>query len=452
MTSLGERTPKSPEKIDTCAAPALDRAILKGNKAIKQHSIQRKPVRKPGWQGNAREVAMQNREEYNPFLKHCWMLVAEGQFYNGDFLQAAATYSYIARHYATEPEVVAAAHIGRARCYAEMGWLYETESTLERLEKNGFPAANRKDYDRVYADFLVKSNRTEQAIPALKKVIDTERNRRQRTRMRYLLGQLLTEAGRNDEAYREFGRVASANPPYELEFAARIRQAEVLPPSRWQQVLSMLRRMSKSDKNKNYLDQVYMAIGDVYMSRRDTAQAIAAYAQGVEKSVQNGLDLAICQIKLGDIYFTQKDYVRAQPCFSDAISAMPQEYKLYCEEHGIRFEEHTEFNDKVIADADILYMTRVQKERFSDLMEYERVKNVYILRRDMLSLARPNMKILHPLPRVNEIAYDVDDSPHAYYIEQARNGLFAREAIFCHCLGITLDDITNDKTIIHSKF
>ena len=78
----------------------------------------------------------------------------------------------------------------------------------------------------------------------------------------------------------------------------------------------------------------------------------------------------------------------------------------------------------------------------------KRVKNVYILRRDMLSLARPNMKILHPLPRVNEIAYDVDDCSHAYYIQQARNGLFAREAIFCHCLGISLEEIKADKTII----
>ena len=106
------------------------------------------------------------------------------------------------------------------------------------------------------------------------------------------------------------------------------------------------------------------------------------------------------------------------------------------------------FNEKIIADADILYMTRVQKERFSDLMEYERVKNVYILKRDMLGLARPNMKIMHPLPRVNEIAYDVDNDPHAYYIQQAQNGLYAREAIFCHTLGITLDDIKNDTTII----
>ena len=128
--------------------------------------------------------------------------------------------------------------------------------------------------------------------------------------------------------------------------------------------------------------------------------------------------------------------------------AMPQEYKMYCHQHGIKYVEHTEFNEQVISDADIIYMTRVQKERFSDLMEYERVKNVYILHRDMLKLTKPNMKILHPLPRVNDIAYDVDDDPHAYYIQQAGNGLYAREAIFCHCLGITLEDIKNDKTII----
>jgi len=128
--------------------------------------------------------------------------------------------------------------------------------------------------------------------------------------------------------------------------------------------------------------------------------------------------------------------------------AMPNEYKLYCKQNGIKFQEHTAFNDKVISDADIIYMTRVQKERFSDLMEYERVKDVYILRNEMLSNVRPNMRILHPLPRVNEIAYDVDDNPHAYYIQQAQNGLYAREAIFCYVLGISLEEIRNDKTII----
>ncbi len=116
--------------------------------------------------------------------------------------------------------------------------------------------------------------------------------------------------------------------------------------------------------------------------------------------------------------------------------AMPEEYKAYCREHGIKYVEYEEFNEDVIAEADILYMTRVQRERFTDLMEYERVKDVYILKASMLSKVRENMKILHPLPRVNEIAYDVDDDPHAYYFQQGQNGLYAREAIICDVLNM----------------
>ncbi len=126
--------------------------------------------------------------------------------------------------------------------------------------------------------------------------------------------------------------------------------------------------------------------------------------------------------------------------------AMPEEYKIYCREHGIRFEEHTAFDAESINAADIIYMTRVQRERFTDLMEYERVKDVYVLRAAMLDGAKENMKILHPLPRVNEIAYDVDDNPHAYYFQQAHNGLYARQAIICDVLGITLDEVIADRS------
>ena len=127
---------------------------------------------------------------------------------------------------------------------------------------------------------------------------------------------------------------------------------------------------------------------------------------------------------------------------------MPAEYKYYCKKHGIRYTETEEFNEDVISKADVLYMTRVQKERFTDLMEYERVKDTYILQRRMLCKAKENMKILHPLPRVNEISQDIDDNPHAYYFQQAKNGLYMREAILCHVLGITLNDIKSDKTIL----
>jgi len=114
---------------------------------------------------------------------------------------------------------------------------------------------------------------------------------------------------------------------------------------------------------------------------------------------------------------------------------MPEGYKLHLKELNIPYYEHTELNE-VINEADILYMTRVQRERFADPLEYEKVKNVYILKNAMLSGTRENMRILHPLPRVNEIDVDVDENPKAYYFEQARNGVFARQAIICKALGI----------------
>ena len=115
---------------------------------------------------------------------------------------------------------------------------------------------------------------------------------------------------------------------------------------------------------------------------------------------------------------------------------MPQQYLDLCKENGIEYHEHTEFSPEVINASDILYMTRVQRERFTDIMEYERVKNLYTLRNSMLADSKPTLRILHPLPRVNEIDRDVDDNPKAYYFEQARNGVYARQAIITNALGI----------------
>jgi aspartate carbamoyltransferase catalytic subunit len=115
--------------------------------------------------------------------------------------------------------------------------------------------------------------------------------------------------------------------------------------------------------------------------------------------------------------------------------AMPNEYKLYLRSKGMRYFEHTEFTD-IINEADIIYMTRVQKERFPDPVDYEKVKNVYILRNKMLKHTKDNMRILHPLPRVNEIHTDVDSNPKAYYFDQARNGVYTRMAIIAHLLNL----------------
>lgn len=307
----------------------FDRAIEKSNKAIKLHSIKTKPRKKPGWRNDPKLRALQEQEEYNPFLKKCWLLMGQAQFYNADFLQASATFSYIVRHYATDPEVVAEARIWQARCYAEMGWFYETEDILNKLNTNGIPRKSLNLYAAVYADYLVKEGKFEDAIPYLKTAIKAEKNRRQRARMKYLLGQIYANQELDGLAYKMFGEVARSNPPYELEFAARIRQTEVFAGNNYQKVVKMLERMAKSQKNKDYLDQVYYALGNVYLNREDTVNAIKNYREGIEKSTQNGIEKAICQIKLGDLYFSMRDYIQAQPCFSGALAGIQKEYKDY---------------------------------------------------------------------------------------------------------------------------
>lgn len=116
---------------------------------------------------------------------------------------------------------------------------------------------------------------------------------------------------------------------------------------------------------------------------------------------------------------------------------MPEEFITFCRNNNIRFNISEDFNAEVINESDIIYMTRVQRERFSDLMQYERVKDLYNLHNAMLDDSKPNLRILHPLPRVNEISQDVDDNPKAYYFQQAKNGVFARQAMICRALGIT---------------
>lgn len=307
----------------------FDRAIEKSNKAIKLHSIKAKPPKKAGWRNDPKQRSWQEQEEYNPFLKKCWLLMGQAQFYNADFLQASATFSYIARHYAHDEEVVAEARLWQARCYSEMDWFYEAEDILGKLNTNGIPKKNLNQYAAVYADYLVKNKQFEEAVPYFKTAIKAEKNRRQRSRMKYLLGQIYTELEQNGLAYQMFGQVIKANPPYELEFAARIRQTEVFTGGNYQKVVKKLQRMAKSEKNKDLLDQVYYALGNLYLSREDTLNAIKNYELGVEKSTQNGLDKAICQIKLGDLYFQQRNYVKAQPNFSGALAGIQKEYKDY---------------------------------------------------------------------------------------------------------------------------
>ncbi|MDR0547242.1 MAG: tetratricopeptide repeat protein [Dysgonamonadaceae bacterium] len=308
----------------------FDKSIEKSVKAIKRHSIQTKPEAKPAKRNNPKYKAWMERTEYNPFLYRAWMLMAQSQFYNGDFLQAASSFSYIARLYITQPEIAVDAKIWFARCYAEIAWYYEAEDILAKVKREGIPNQRLQDwFDTVTADLLLKQKSYKEAVPYLQAAIRSEKNKVQKNREKYLLGQIYSKLGEKQLAYKTFGEVYRATVPYPLEFSARIRQTEVYTGGDTTKITKQLRKMAKSDKNKDYLDQIYYALGNVYMTVPDTAKAIFAYEKGVELSTQQGKDKAFNQIQLGDIYFEQRQFIKAQPNYSEALPQLKKEDEAY---------------------------------------------------------------------------------------------------------------------------
>jgi len=304
---------------------AFDKAIEKAVKAIKMHSIQTKPERKQGKQNDPNYREFLNRKEYNPFLHNAWMLMAKSQFYNGDFLESASSFSYISRLYESQPKIANTAKLYKARCYDEMGWFYDADDIFTKLPANLLTKEQKNLYSSFYADHLIKQKQYNEAIPYLRASIQSGNNKLQRTREKYLLGQLYTTTGQKELAYKTFGEVSSANAPYILELSARIRQTEVYPGGDTNKMSKKLNQMAKSSKNTDYLDQVYYALGNVYMSIPDTAKAIKSYELGVEKSTKGGIEKALNQIKLGDIYFDLRKYVQAQPNYSEALAQLKKD-------------------------------------------------------------------------------------------------------------------------------
>ncbi|MDR0412643.1 MAG: cell envelope integrity protein TolA [Dysgonamonadaceae bacterium] len=307
----------------------FDRAIEKGVKAIKTHSIQTKPDRQAGKRNDPKYREWMNRKEYNPFLHNAWMLLAKAQFHNGDFLQAGSSFAYISRLYGTQPEIAADAKLWLARCYSEIGWFYEADDIFTKLEREGIPARLQKWHETVYADYLIKQKRYAEAVPYLRTAIRAEKDKLQKNREKYLLGQLYSLLGQREPAYKTFGEVAAASIAYPLAFSARIRQTEVYAGKDTAKIIKQLRKMAKSSKNKDFLDQIYYALGNIYLSVPDTAQAIAGYELGVEKSVRQGRDKALNEIRLGDIYFEQRRFIQAQPNYAGALPQLKKEDEAY---------------------------------------------------------------------------------------------------------------------------
>ncbi len=317
--------PKAPQPTGS-----FDRTIEKMEKAITLHSIKKKPKRKSGKGRDPKYQEWLARDEYNPYLHNAWYMLAKAQYMKGDFLDAAATFRYIARHFTWKKDLVQECQVREALCYCAMGWPAEADNVLAHVHLDEITNKRvRALANAAFADYHIKAQEPELAIPYLAKAVKGFKGN-EKVRMNFLLGQLYEQVGDKHNAYLAYKQAGSSSgSTYRTKFNARIKQSAVYEGTNIASEVKALKRMTRYDRNKEYLDQVYYAIGNLYLSHGDTLNAIENYRLAAEKSTRNGVDKAISQLTLGGIYFARRQYDDAQPCYAEAIPLVNEDYPNY---------------------------------------------------------------------------------------------------------------------------
>jgi tetratricopeptide (TPR) repeat protein len=294
----------------------MDRAIEKSRKAIKLYSIKQKPERNTRKWSDPEYQLWYNQNEFNPELIEAWMMLAKSEFHKADFIGSVGTFTYISRHYKHDKDVVAQCQLWIARAYGEMGWIYEAEQVMSKIKQDDLKSTNTGLYASVNADLLLKKKQYREAIPFLELTLKNEKDKLQKQRINFLLAQLYRKTGNAGQAFKAFTEVTKMNPPYEMDFNARIYRAELNPNVN--SVRKELHKMLKNVNNKDFHDQIYYTLGKTYMAQGDTVQAMKFYEKSAESSTRNGFDKALTLITLGDLYYNKQNYIKAQPCYDEA--------------------------------------------------------------------------------------------------------------------------------------
>lgn len=306
-------------------------SILKCEKAIKVHGIKKRPVTKGNARRTEKEKAFLARKEFNPYLWRAWLMMGDAQFQKGEFFEAASTYNYTIRLYSTQPEIATVAKARLARCYVALDWPYDAEDLLRKMKRDSIPRRGMKEFENTSAGYYIATGQYKEAIPHLKQTIHNTRGKLPKARLNFLLAQLYHQTGRDTLAYKTLSRVVRANPPYEIAFNARIMQTEVMSKGNFRQMIARLKRMARSDKNKDFLDKVYYAMGNIYLANEDTTHCIYAWEKGVKEGTKNGPDKAALLLHLSELYWDKEDYIEAARTYKQCVGILNKEHDSYQE-------------------------------------------------------------------------------------------------------------------------
>ncbi len=308
----------------------FSRSSDKAEKAIRLRSITRRPAPRRGRRSDPAYREWMSREEYNPFLHNAWMLLGRSRYADGQFLDAAATFYYISRHFTWLPETVTEAKLWMARSYLAAGHLFEAEMALRSIrEKHLTTPALRELYNLDQAGLMIRQQRYSEAISPLSEAVEHAKGI-QKPRLTFLLGQLYAATGDKTAAYTTFGKVASmSGADNRMRINARVRQSEVCASTDVDREIKSLRSTARYAVNAPYLDQIYYAIGNLYLAKTDTAAAIQSYREAITGSESGGADKGYALAALGNLYFDLHRYTEAQPCLAEALTLLPDDFKGY---------------------------------------------------------------------------------------------------------------------------
>lgn len=312
----------------SAASSQMTRAIEKARKAIKTRSIKTKPKVNPSKRSDPKYRAFLQQEEYNPFMKHVWMLLAKAEFHKADFLGSVGTFNYIIRHFQEDKELQLACQLWVVRAYAEMGWVYEAEEMLRKLNPSDLQGDNTGLFAAVKSDLLLKQKQYAEALPFLEMALKWEKDKKMQLRFTYLLAQLHEILGNKKASFDAYSRIIDANPTYEMGLNARIGRSALFL-QKTVDVRKELTKMIKNNNNKDYLDQLYYTIGLSYLHDKDSLQAIASFRKAAEESTRNGVEKATALIRMADVLYEQKNYVKAQPGYDEASKLITVEHEDY---------------------------------------------------------------------------------------------------------------------------
>jgi len=318
------------ESVQQSVSPQMKRAIDKATKVVTFHSITAKPKVR-GDRQTDEQKAFYDKNEFNKWVDDSYMLMGKSYMYQGEFFLAAEAFKHVIRTFPEEES----RHLARtwlARAYTVTDQFDEADKILVSLKDvEEFPDEYLDTYYTTLADYHIHLEEYDKAAEYLEQALKTRPKKVQRIRYTYILAQLHQEAGNSEEAIRNFRKVVRMNPPYVMAFNAKVNMAEAYQAgvSGSDEIKKLLNKMLKDSKNKEYLDQIYFALGNIAMEEGEREKAIEYYHKSVSASVQNKHQKGESCLTLAEIYYEEPVYTLSAAYYDTAVNLLDASYPNY---------------------------------------------------------------------------------------------------------------------------